>query len=210
MAIGRHIGTIAALLLALAPVPARADEFADDVLAEINFARSHPAEYAGELRQYRRAFDGRLVHMQGETGDVLTREGVAAVDEAIAVLKNQQPLPPLALSALLAAAALAMASEQGMAGTIGHISAGGRTPGQRVTDRGGGPYVAETIAYGSLSPAAVVRQLIVDDSVADRGHRKVIFDARLRFAGVGCAPHPAWRLVCITDYGRTADGRPAP
>ena len=204
---GKTIPAIMLVSVAFA-APAVADQFEQDVLAELNYARSHPAEYAQELQRYREAFDGRLVHLESPTGDLMTREGVAAVDEAVDFLRNQPPLPPLQGSSLLATAAFDFASEQGEAGQTGHISAGGLTPGQRVQRRGGGIYVGETIAYGSLSPSDVVRQLIIDDGVADRGHRKLIFDGRLRTAGAGCSRHRVWRLVCVIDYGQTADGRP--
>jgi len=51
--------------------------------------------------------------------------------------------------------------------------------------------------------------LIVDDGVADRGHRTLVYSPELRYAGVSCGPHPIYRTVCVIDLGITADGRDA-
>ncbi len=180
------------------------------VLAEVNRARTAPRAYAKVLRDYRRHYRGRVVDDPGDPGYRTTNEGVRAVDEAIRFVERQLPLPPLAAADVLAAAAGDHAAAQGARGDVGHVSADGATPGDRVRRRGGGPYMSETIAYGSTNPVAVVRQLIIDDGVRDRGHRAVIFDSRLRFAGVGCGPHPVYVALCVIDFSATPDGRPAP
>lgn len=202
----RRSAAMGLVLLALA-APVSADTLGGDVLAEINHVRADPQGYARELRDYRRLFRGRLV-ADGRPGGVLTREGVAAVDDAIRALESQPPLPPLGSSNLLAAAAQDHVADQGARGLVGHQSASGASPSARVVARGGGPYVSETISYGSATPRAVVRQLIVDDGVADRGHRKVVFAPDLRFAGAGCGPHAEYGVMCVVDFGRTIDGKP--
>ena len=193
-----------ALLGSLAAIPASAGTLEQDVLDEINFARSHPQDYADELRRYRESFDGRIV--ADEVGEHMTYEGVRAVDEAIAFLDAHAPLAPLTRGSILARAAIDYAAEQGLRGGMGHTSATGMTPSRRVAAKGGGRYVSETIAYGRSDAAGVVRSLIVDDGVGSRIHRAVIFQSYLRYAGVGCAPHVRVSYVCVIDYGQTADG----
>ena len=193
----------AALMVA---VPARASAIGDEVVAAINAVRADPPGYAQELREYRRLYRGRIV-ADGSAGGLLTQEGVAAVDDAIRALERQAPLPPLVRGAVLAMAAQGHADEQGPRGLTGHLSAAGETPSARVSARGGGPYVSETISYGSATPEAVVRQMVIDDGVPDRGHRWVILSSDLRFAGAGCGPHAGYRYMCVVDFGETADGR---
>jgi len=56
-----------------------------------------------------------------------------------------------------------------------------------------------------------MRQLIVDDGVADRGHREIVYSAELRFAGAACGPHPVYGTMCVIDLGVTPDGHwPSP
>ena len=77
-----------------------------------------------------------------------------------------------------------------------------------MTRRGGGSYVAENITYGPPSGVEVVRQLIVDDGVRSRGHRRTVFTAEYRHAGAACGPHKVYRVMCVIEFGRNADGQP--
>lgn len=179
-----------------------------EIVAEINFARTQPRAYAERLRSYRALFRGKVVRYPGNEDGLLTSEGVKAVDEAIRFLEGQIPLEPVSASVLLAQAAGDHVSEQGPTGAVGHISTDGANPRQRVQRRGGGNYVAEVITYGPPSAVEVVRQLIVDDAVPGRGHRKTLFSAEMRFAGVACGAHRVYRTMCVAELGRSADGRP--
>ena len=190
-----------------AATPAAAGGFDRDVLDAINAARQHPQATADALRRYRATFDGRVAHAHGDPVGVITYEGVAAVDEAIAFLEHQLPLPALDDARLLSAAARDHADEQGPEGLTGHVSPNGEGPGARVRARGGGIYVGETIAYGERDAADMVRSLIVDDGVRGRGHRTLIFSAQFRYAGVGCGAHARYGNICVVDYSGTRDGR---
>ncbi|WP_221364187.1 CAP domain-containing protein [Sphingomonas jinjuensis] len=177
------------------------------MLTELNRARADPARYAAELRGYGRLFQANLVYEPGRPA-VVTEEGVAPVEEAIAFLAQQHQVATLADSHPLASAALDHCAEQASDGSVGHASADGSGPGERMRRRGGGDYVGEVITYGAADAAGVVRQLIVDDGVSDRGHRLLVFADDIRFAGVSCGPHPVYRTMCVIDVARTRDGRP--
>jgi uncharacterized protein YkwD len=180
-----------------------------EVLAEINFARQNPRAYADDLREYRSYFDGRLVFLPGDENGMITNEGTRAVDEAIAFLERQAPLPALDHGDVLALAAADHVAAQGPAGALGHSSRAGNSPGERVRRRGGDIYVGEGISYGYSHPREVVRQLIVDDGVPNRGHRALLFNGMFRYAGVGCGAHRSYRYMCVVDMSSTADGTPA-
>jgi uncharacterized protein YkwD len=180
------------------------------VLAALNSARADPAAYAHGLEQYRGYFHANLVRYPGLEADLETEEGVAAVDEAIAILNRQKSLAPVQNAPLLAASAGDLVASQANGGT-GHQGGDGTSPADRVRRHGGGGFVAEVIAYGSTDAADVVRQLIVDDGVVGRGHRNILYSPELRFAGVACGPHPEFRTMCVIDLGVAADGSyPAP
>lgn len=198
---------LALTLATPAPAPLQAGLEAA-VLAEINFARTRPRDYAERLREYRKYFKGKIVWYPGNPDGLRTEEGVRAVDEAIRFLERQTPLEPIAHAPLLARAARDHVREQGPRGGTGHYSADGADPRDRVQKRGGGPYVAEVITYGPPSAREVVRQLIVDDAVPGRGHRKTLYAAEMRYAGVACGPHNGYRMMCVADLGRKPDGQP--
>lgn len=178
------------------------------VLAELNRARTDPAAFVRTLQDARGYYRGRLLARPGADATYVTQEGVAPVDEAIAFVGREAPQAALAPATILSEAAADHQAEQRDDGSVGHVGADGSTPAERVLRRGGNVYVGELIAYGSADPADIVRQLVIDDGVADRGHRRLLFDASLRYAGISCGRHPVYRYMCVVTVGRTPDGRP--
>ncbi|KAB0666065.1 CAP domain-containing protein [Oryzomonas japonica] len=193
------------LLLALPPPAVALDHtLAGQVLGEINLARTAPRTYAAFLREFRNRFRGTYFLLPGSDTRMQTREGVKAVDEAIRYLSRQKPQPPLTWSAGLAAAAAELAEEQGRSGATGHTGLESHGMRERV-DRHGkwSRQIAENIGYGPTEARNMVMQLIIDDGVPDRGHRKNTFSAVLRTAGVACGPHPSFGSMCVIDFADT-------
>lgn len=200
----------AGILLTVAATAAVAAQsrFEEGVFAELNRFRSDPAAYAEYLRDYRPRFEGKLLVSNDDSEiDIMTREGVAAVDEAIRDLRREKPLVELEWSDPLARAAADHVAVQSRSGAVGHYTRGSG-PGERMKARGGGPYVNEVITYGHHSPEGVVDQLLIDDGVPDRGHRHSLLRPEHRFAGVACGRHPVHRTMCVTLMSQTRDGSP--
>jgi hypothetical protein len=198
------------LSLGLTAAVAAASRFEEGVFVELNRFRSDPAAYAEYLRDYRPRFEGKLLIGDDDSEiDIMTREGVAAVDEAIRDLRGEKPLPELAWSDALARAAADHVAIQSRSGAVGHYTKGSG-PGERMKARGGGPYVNEVITYGHHTPAGVVDQLLIDDGVPDRGHRYSLLRPTHRYAGIACGRHPVHRTMCVTLMSQTRDGSPPP
>ncbi|MGD0586927.1 MAG: CAP domain-containing protein, partial [Oryzomonas sp.] len=188
---------ICVLLALTAPAAALDLNLAGQVLAEVNLARTAPRTYVGFLREFRGMFRGKYFVLPGSDTRMQTNEGVKAVDEAIKVLSRQKPLSPLAWSDGLAAAAAELAKEQGESGAIGH----GGGIRERIERHGKwNGLIGEDIGYGPTEARNMVMQLIVDDGVPDRGHRKNIFSTVFRTAGVACGPHPEFGGMCVIDF----------
>ena len=183
------------MVLALEPAHARADELGRDVLAELNLARTHPAQYAQHLER-----DDPSAY-QDSGGWSAGDQDPRARDEAVAFLMRQRPLPPLREDARLTAAAADHSIEQERTGAIGHDSESGEGLSDRLHRHGlWAGMDAEDISYGYASPRQVVDQLIIDSGVQGRGHRQNIFDPTLQAAGVGCGRHSAYGAMCVIDY----------
>ncbi|MBW4490944.1 MAG: hypothetical protein KME12_24530 [Trichocoleus desertorum ATA4-8-CV12] len=45
-----------------------------------------------------------------------------------------------------------------------------------------------------------VIQLLIDDGVKDRGHRKSILKPDYRMTGVACGSHAAYTTMCVMEY----------
>lgn len=178
-----------------------------EVLAQLNFARTNPRAYADTLREYRKYFRGNIVRTPGRGEMVLTDEGVHAVDEAIRFLERQRPLPPLRHATILALASDDHVGDIGPKGLVSHNSStDGAEPWDRVMRRGGGDYTSEIIAFGGMSAEEIVRMWVINDGSPDRGHREAVFDDEMHYAGVGCGQHRTYGVLCVTGMARTPNG----
>ena len=196
--------------LATPPAVAKPSSFEAGVFDALNSFREDPAAYADELRGYRSRFDGKLlIAAEGDEIDVMTHEGVVAVDEAIRALRREAPLNTLIWSDRLQRAAADHVAAQSRSGAVGHYDQRGG-PGERMTARGGGPYVNEQITYGHQTPAGVIHQLLIDDGVPGRGHRFGLLRTDQRYAGVACGAHRVHRTMCVILMSATSDGSPPP
>lgn len=199
----------ASLFAALAaPAVALDGDLPRQVLAEINLARTEPLSYAQFLRQFRTQFQGNSYLIRRSNTTVQTSEGVAAVDEAIDFLAKRKPLPPLAWSSGLAAAAAEQVVEQGKSGATGHETEGTGGLLGRVKRHGiAADKIGENIAYGEHSSVrGIVIDLIVDDGVPNRGHRKNQFDSTFTKAGVSCGSHPRYEAMCVIVFSSGSTG----
>jgi uncharacterized protein YkwD len=172
-----------------------------DVLVELNAVRTNPSAYAAHLSALLPLFNGNLIKKPGMTVSIRTNEGAAAVREAISALQHQAPVAPLTLSSGMSAAAADLAIDQQRTGSMGHTGSDGSSPGSRLSRYGSWQQsYSENVDYGPfLTGRDVVIDLLVDDGVPDRGHRRNIFDAAARVAGIACGAHPRLRSMCVID-----------
>jgi uncharacterized protein YkwD len=177
-----------------------------EVVAELNRMRRDPPRWAREtLAPQRRHYSGRLLSPPGET-PIRTMEGVAALDEAMEELSRLGPLPELAWSSGLALAAGDHLRDQGRTGGVGHDGSDGSKPADRMSRHGRWVgAAAESIEYGSGSAPRIVASLIVDDGVADRGHRHTLLSRHYRRVGVAHGPHPGFREMTVLDLAEGYD-----
>jgi uncharacterized protein YkwD len=170
------------------------------VLEELNLARTHPSQYARYVEDHRRNFKGPLVVVIDGRKPTRTLEGITAVDEAIAFLKRVNPAPALSASRPLTLSARDHVKDIGPRGMTGHAGSGGSQPADRI-----GRYTrprtisGELITFGSVTARSIVVQLIVDDGVAGRDHRRNLFDPAFRLAGIAIGPHRTYEEVCVVD-----------
>jgi uncharacterized protein YkwD len=200
--------------MAMATVCAAADEQSSGdmdqneraVLEELNLARTRPSEYAGYVEDHKRNFKGPLVVVIDGRKPTRTLEGITAVDEAIAFLKTVNPAPALSASRPLTLSARDHVKDIGPRGITGHAGSDGSQPIDRIR-RYGTPKTTsgEVITFGSITARSIVIQLIVDDGVAGRDHRKNLFDPAFRVAGIAIGPHKTYEQVCIVDLADQVD-----
>jgi uncharacterized protein YkwD len=171
----------------------------DAIVDELNRLRSNPAAYAGDLAGFGKLYRGDTVTVPGFMA-VRTREGTAAVDDAVAVVTSIEPMPQLTRSPGLSRAARAYAYRLGHEGVLfrGGDSA---SPHDRMAlyGRVNGMF-AENVGAVYHEARLMLLEQFVDDGVESRVHRYNIIGPMFRVIGVGCSPHPKYNVVCVMNF----------
>lgn len=152
----------------------------NDVLDEINKARTNPKEYAEKY----------LVPY------VKNGSASEAMKECINEMKAMQPLPPLKFGKGLALAAQEWVRLQGPSEYIGH-DMNLKVRLEKYCYFG---FYSENISYGYNDARKIVIQLLEDDNVPSRGHRKTILSRAFTHVGIGCGTHKRDRYMCVQDF----------
>jgi uncharacterized protein YkwD len=151
-----------------------------DLVREVNRLRADPAKYADLLK---------------------TRRASAAAKEAFETLKRTPPRPELERAEALEAAARDHVRDIGPKGLVQHQGRDGSQPVDRIARHGiKRTATAEVISFGPSQARDVVIDLVIDEGVKDRGHRKILLDPELRYAGAACGPHKVYRTMCVIDF----------
>lgn len=167
------------------------------LIDELNFARSNPQGYAAALERDLQFYQGTLFRRPGEESALQTREGAAAVHEAIRVLRQTKPLPTLRASDGLTAGARDHVKDQAPRGLMNHRGTDGSMAWDRVSRYGDWKSkISENMTFGPSTPHDVIAALLIDDGIADRGHRKNILDPEVRVVGISCGAHKSYRVMC--------------
>ncbi|MBR1537169.1 MAG: CAP domain-containing protein [Treponema sp.] len=168
-----------------------------DVILEMNKARTNPSLYAElYITPRTKKFDGKVYN-----GTLMTNEGVAVVNECISYMKKAKALPVLNPEKGLSLAAQQHSSTQGETDQTGHTCVDGSTPFTRIEKYGTYKTAGENISYGAMSGRDIVVQLLIDDGVSSRGHRKNIMNKDFSSSGVGYTKkHKTYGSVCVITY----------
>lgn len=168
-----------------------------DVVLEMNKARSNPALYAELYIAPRiKKFNGNIYN-----GTLMTNEGVKVVNECVSYMNKTKSLSVLTPEKGLSLAAQSHSSTQGETDQTGHTGVDGSTPFTRIEKYGTYKTAGENISYGETCGRDIVVQLLIDDGVSSRGHRKNIMNKDFSSTGVGYThKHKTYGSVCVITY----------
>lgn len=177
-----------------------------EIVAEMNLARTRPAEYAAYLEALRPMFAGKEYRRPGK-GALLTEEGAGALEEAIKHMRAARPVEPLSVSAGMCSGARELVKDQGATGATGHKGADGSYCEQRTGRYGAWKApIGENLSYGDDSARERVMTLLIDDGFATRGHRERVLNPAYKVVGVACGGHKLGALCVLTFAGGFNDG----
>lgn len=155
-----------------------------ELLNEINVARTNPQTYITYLEEHKKLFKGKKVDYPDYMME--TYEGTAAVDEAIKFLKKQSNLAPLTFSAILSKPAKTQLMDLLENPSLDHTGKDGSNLPKRLANIGVKPTstTAENIMKDLSDPRQIVMLMIVDDGIKSRQHRKTLFEKSYKQIGV--------------------------
>lgn len=174
-----------------------------NVILEMNKVRSDPAKYAElYIKPRLNRYSGNL-YIEGDRR-IQMKEGKKAAQECYDVLRRSPKVPVLAPEKTLYLAAKDHAADQGKTGATGHTGSDGSGPGKRVDRYNPNlTYIGENISYGSHTARDIVVDLLIDDGVPSRRHRKNIMEKNFSITGVAIGAHRQYEMMCVLVYGRS-------
>lgn len=93
--------------------------------------------------------------------------------------------------------------DTGPLGLVGHSSSDGKSFSQRLADFGTVRYAGENIAYGSRYPLQVLLNLLIDDGVTSRGHRKNLLSTNYLIGGLATGYHSRYTTMTTMDFAQS-------
>ena len=176
------------------------DELRQGIFTEHNKIRSNPSSYIEILQKQMTYFKGDILYRPKEV-PIQTNEGVKAFEQAIEFLKEKKPVPELIFDERLSKAAADHANDIGPKGLLSHESSDGKNVSDRIEKYAEWDGACcENIDFGAKNAVDVIVSLVVDDGVANRGHRKNLFNPDVKYLGVASASHREYDVVNVIDY----------
>jgi len=174
-----------------------------DVILEMNKVRTNPKKYAElYIQPMLKYYNGKNYSVPGQI-TIVTREGIAAVNECITALNKANPVSILKPEQGLSLAAKDHVTDQSKTGQTGHNGSDKSTPEIRIKRYGtfGGSWtLGENITYGEATGRDIVSGLLIDDGVPSRGHRTNIMKKDFTQTGVAFGTHTQYRTMCTITY----------
>jgi uncharacterized protein YkwD len=171
-----------------------------DLLTEINLARSNPSGYIKYLEEYRAYYREKIVNFP-DGSRLVTNEGVAALNDAIAFLRTLKPQPAYQLRRGLNTAAKLHLDDMLKKGISGHRGSDGSKPEDRISRFGSWEVsVGENIVYDSRTSRNDVIGLIIDDGVANRGHRRNVFSTQHSVVGIAASQNGSAKTMYVITF----------
>jgi len=153
-----------------------------DIILEMNKVRSDPKKYAELYIKQLVATSAAAKELYNE---LLKTSGCA-------VLQPKKGLSQAAKDHV---------ADTGPKGTVSHTGTDGSSMDQRINRYGTwGGGAGENISYGFNAARDIIIQLLIDDGVEGRGHRKNIMNKNSKYVGVAVGTHSVYRYMCVQDF----------
>lgn len=174
------------------------------ILDLINQVREKPTSIVQQLEDMKKHFK-KLEYCNPDLEfNVMTEEGEEAVENCIAFLNAAPAVPKLVRKPELDAAARKLADDIGKNGT-GTSSDEKLAMEVRIKEaKKESGSMAENVSFGWKDPAQIVLQMLIDDGVKSRGHRKNFLSPTFTEVGIALSTHKIYNHCCVFDlFGKS-------
>mmetsp|Transcript_31833 Transcript_31833/g.74382 ORF Transcript_31833/g.74382 Transcript_31833/m.74382 type:complete len:442 (+) Transcript_31833:83-1408(+) len=176
------------------------------IVEALSWARTHPQDVAAALRKRVENYKGKDYYPPERAGRcVVTKEGADVVKEAIDYVLSLPALQPMkGPEKGLSLAAEDHVADIGVTGTASHNSSDGTQAMDRVKRYGTFSSFGECLWYGTEAADArtMILDLIVDDGVPTRGHRKGVLSSVYDTVGVAYGSHTTFGRVTALEFAK--------
>ena len=176
-------------------------KFVEEVISEINFARTKPSEYAAKLERISSTLTGRKVQVGKST--MKLKEGAAIFDETIQYLLNIGQMEPLELCEGLSESANELLSiliiQEGVDMSDFNLDIYDL---EHRLDHFGVYFgeFSELIDYGSFDPEFVVVNFLLGDGDETRNDRHTIMNPLMKYCGITSGILPSTKKCTILNF----------
>ncbi len=173
------------------------------VIDELNQARQNPLKFVGYLEEYRKAMKGNILYLPNQNGTIMN-EGATVIDDAISDLKKILKTDALVVSKGMFKAANLQLTDLKENSALSHKGKDGSDAEVRLFRFGmPGAIYAENISYKAATARDVVMNMILDDGLKNRPHRKNVFSPKFKKIGVACGISNQNDMICVAVFADT-------
>ena len=182
-------------------------DFNEELVTEINKARTNPKKYAKIISKYLDYFKGNILYLPGCNAGIQLEEGPEAYKEAIEYLSKQSRIRALKPSKGLCRIAkdFLEAVQKPNSNDLEHIDM------EEIINKYGtfnGSF-SRAIDFGGETPEQVVINLIVSDGDKTRDQRESLLNSQIKRIGVANGEHNIYRhcsiIVTCPEFENTFD-----
>ena len=170
------------------------------VLVEINQARNDPQKFISYLEEYRKYLKGGVLELPNRIPMQMI-EGLPAINDAISDIKKMAKVDAYEVSGGLSKVARQQLTDLQENPKLKHLGKDGSDLETRLFKVGfAGMPIAENISYRADAAREIVLNMIIDDGVKSRSHRKNIFSQSFKLFGVACGAAVDKRNLCVIEF----------
>jgi uncharacterized protein YkwD len=179
------------------------EKLSSHIIEEHNVIRTNPKYYIPILRTYIKFFQGNILHRPSGL-IVITNEGYKAFAEAVEFLENINPVGQLVNDVRINLACREYVEKLGIDDSIDDKVSSMADRIENYAEWEG--ILSQCVDFGSNNAVDVIINILVDDGVASRIHRKALFAPEAKIIGCSSGKHYKFGVVSVINYlGGTSD-----